>query len=276
MKRTVQSIVEKYGVNRIHYSVIVFGSVAVSHIDFSTSIPDRDELIRKVVRLPKSTDGPDLEKALEKAKQVFELQEVRPNAKKVLVVILDNASTSNKKELTKAVHVLVNRSVLIIGVGVGSAVDPEQLEIITEEIRNVIRVGTDKNPDELAKEVMAIILRSKFLCPSFLPDPSQFPSFIIIHSFTRQFIHSLMFFFYIFCDTCISLHEIFSFLASGFSEWTSWSACSRTCRYLGVDGTRKRTRFCRIPELGCVGRESETKECNIRQCEGKFHNIIIC
>ena len=77
-------------------------------------------------------------------------------------------------------------------------------------------------------------------------------------------------------DTCISPHEIFSCLASGFSEWTSWSACSRTCRYLGVDGTRKRTRFCRIPELGCVGREIETKECNIRQCEGKFHNIVIC
>ena len=172
MKQTVQSIVEKYGVNRIHYSVIVFGSVAVSHIEFSTSIPDRDELIRKVVRLPKSTDGPDLVKALEKAKQVFELQEVRPNAKKVLVVILDNASTSNKKELKKAVHVLVNKSVLIIGVGVGSAVDREQLEIITEEIRNVIRVGTDKKPDELAKEIMAIILRSKFLCRihSLLPS----------------------------------------------------------------------------------------------------------
>ena len=163
MKRTVKSIVEKYGVNRIHYSVIVFGSVAVSHIDFSYSIPDRNELIRKVARLPKSKDSPDLVKALEKAKQVFELREVRPNAKKVLVVILDNASVSNKKDLKEAVHVLVNKSVLIIGVGVGSAIDPKELEIITEEIRNVIRVGINKNPDELAKEIMAIILRSKFL-----------------------------------------------------------------------------------------------------------------
>ena len=163
MKRTVKSIVEKYGVNRIHYSVIVFGSVAISHINFSYSIPDRNELIRKVARLPKSKDSPDLVKALEKAKQVFELREVRPNAKKVLVVILDNASVSNKKDLKEAVHVLVNKSVLIIGVGVGSAIDPKELEIITEEIRNVIRVGINKNPDELAKEIMAIILRSKFL-----------------------------------------------------------------------------------------------------------------
>lgn len=163
MKRTVKSIVEKYGVNRIHYSVIVFGSVAISHINFSYSIPDRNELIRKVARLPKSKDSPDLVKALEKAKQVFDLREVRPNAKKVLVVILDNASVSNKKDLKEAVHVLVNKSVLIIGVGVGSAIDPKELEIITEEIRNVIRVGINKNPDELAKEIMAIILRSKFL-----------------------------------------------------------------------------------------------------------------
>lgn len=206
MKRTVQSIVEKYGVNRIHYSVIVFGSVAISHIDFSTSIPDRDELIRKVNQLPKSKDRPDLVKALEKAKQVFELQEVRPNAKKVLVVILDNASASNKKELKKAVHVLVNKSVLIIGVGIGSAVLPEQLEIITEEIRNIIRVGTDKNPDELAKEIMAIILRSKFLCrikddkfiPSFL-SPFLMPSFIhlfiysSIYPFVDVFLHLLSF-----------------------------------------------------------------------------------
>lgn len=185
MKRTVQSIVEKYGVNRIHYSVIVFGSVAISHIDFSTSIPDRDELIRKVIGLPKSKDRPDLVKALEKAKQVFELQKVRPNAKKVLVVILDNASANNKRELKKAVHVLVNKSVLIIGVRVGSAVDPEQLEIITEEIRNVIRVRTDKNPDELAKEIMAIILRSKFLC--HIKDVKFIPSFL--SPFLMAFIH---------------------------------------------------------------------------------------
>ena len=206
MKRTVQSIVEKYGVNRIHYSVIVFGSVAVSHIEFSTSIPDRDELIRKVVRLPKSTDGPDLVKALEKAKQVFELQEVRPNAKKVLVVILDNASTSNKKELKKAVHVLVNKSVLIIGVGVGSAVDREQLEIITEEIRNVIRVGTDKKPDELAKEIMAIILRSKFLCRIHSLFPSwPFPSLFIHHHssiYSSIYLSIRWCFFHIFWDTC--------------------------------------------------------------------------
>ena len=163
MKSTVQSIVQKYGVDRIHYSVIVFGTVATTEIDFSRKFPDREELGRIVSRLPKRGGRPDLVKALQKAKDVFELREVRPNAKKVLVVIMDNVSVANRKDLKEVVTVLVNESVLIIGVGVGSSVGKKDLEIITEEIRNIITVGLNKNPDELAKEIMAIILRSKFL-----------------------------------------------------------------------------------------------------------------
>lgn len=163
MRSTIQSIVQKYGVDRIHYSVIVFGSVPTAPIDFSSNIPDRDQLIRTLSRLPESSGRPNLVKALQEAKRVFELREVRPNARKVLVVIMDNASVGNKKDLNQVVSVLVNRSVLIIGVGVGSSINKEDLEIITEEIRNIITVGISKTPDELAKEIMAIILRSKLV-----------------------------------------------------------------------------------------------------------------
>ena len=173
MRSTVQNIVQKYGVDRIHYSVIVFGCVATTHIDFSTNIPDRDNLVRRISRIPKkSCSPPDLVKPLEEAERNFRSKKVRPNAKKVLVVILDNASVGNKTELNKVVHVLVNKSVLIIGVGVGSSINPTDLEIITEEIRNVIKVGISKNPDELAKEIMAIVLRSTLVCFNVLTDVS--------------------------------------------------------------------------------------------------------
>lgn len=161
MTKTVQSIVQTYGVDRIHYSVIVFGSVVTRHIDFATKIPDRATLVRKIAQIPKTSGTPNLVLALEEAKKVFELKQVRPNAKKVLVVILDNVSAGNKEELNRVVHVLENKSVLIIGVGVGQTINRPDLEIITEEIRNIITVGLSKNPDELAKEIMAIILRSK-------------------------------------------------------------------------------------------------------------------
>ena len=168
MKKTVQSIAQKYGVDRIHYGVIVFGSVATKHIDFATNLPNRDELVREVSQLSVQEGKPDLVLALQEAKRVFEMKEVRPNAKKVLVVILDNAYVGNRTDLNQVVHVLVNKSVLIIGVGVGPLINSTDLEIITEEIRNIITVGIGANPDVLAEKIMTIILRSKFVHRSML------------------------------------------------------------------------------------------------------------
>lgn len=168
MKKTVQSIAQKYGVDRIHYGVIVFGSVATKHIDFAANLPNRDELVREVSQLPLEEGKPDLVLALQEAKRVFEMKEVRPNAKKVLVVILDNAYVGNRIDLNQVVQVLVDKNVLIIGVGVGPLINSTDLEIITEEIRNIITVGIGENPDVLAEKIMRIILRSKFVHRSML------------------------------------------------------------------------------------------------------------
>lgn len=168
MKKTVQSIAQKYGVDRIHYGVIVFGSVATKHIDFAANLPNRDELVREVSQLPLEEGKPDLVLALQEAKRVFEMKEVRPNAKKVLVVILDNAYVGNRTDLNQVVQVLVDKNVLIIGVGVGPLINSTDLEIITEEIRNIITVGIGENPDVLAEKIMRIILRSKFVHRSML------------------------------------------------------------------------------------------------------------
>lgn len=162
MKSTVNRIIEQYGIIRIHYSVIVFGSSPTTHFDFSRTFPNKDDLIRVVSSLPKKSGDLDLAKALESVSKVYELKEVRPNAKKVLVVILDNKTVNTANELKKNAIVLVDKGILAIGVGVGNSIDSKELEIITEEKRNIIEVGITKNPNELAKEIMAIILRSKF------------------------------------------------------------------------------------------------------------------
>lgn len=115
-----------------------------------------------VSRLQKKTGTPDLAKSLEDVTRVYELKEARPNAKRVLVVILDNKSNNTVTQLKTIVTDLVQRNILIIGVGIGRSVDPDQLKIITEENRNIIQVGRSENPDELVKRIMAIILRSTF------------------------------------------------------------------------------------------------------------------
>ena len=163
MKSTVNRIIAQYGITRIHYSVIVFGSSPTTHFDFSRTFPDKDNLIHVVSRLPKKSGDPDLAKALESVTKVYELKQVRPNAKKVLVVILDNKTVNTANQLNKNAVVLVDEGIFVIAVGVGNSIDSKELQIITEEKRNTIEVGITKNPDELAKEIMAIILRSKFV-----------------------------------------------------------------------------------------------------------------
>lgn len=163
MKSTVISLVHQYGITRIHYSVIIFGTNSTTYIDFSDTLPNKDYLIRLVSRLEKSSGKPDLAKAMEDVKKVYELQQVRPNAKRVLVVILDNKSVNTVNQLNKIVPVLVDKGVLVISVAVGRSVDKKESEIITEENRNIIVVGVNEKPNELVKKIMTIILRSKFI-----------------------------------------------------------------------------------------------------------------
>lgn len=61
----------------------------------------------------------------------------------------------------------------------------------------------------------------------------------------------------------------FDMIASGYAQWAQWTTCSKTCRSLGVAGTRRRERICEIPELGCDGPREEIRECNTQNCEGK-------
>ena len=166
MRATIISIIQQYGIDRIHYSVIVFGSVSTTTFDFSYTPPTQIDLRDEVSRLRKSDGSPDLVKALEDAKRVYELQEVRPNARRVLVVIMDNATVSSKNDLKEAVRALVNNSVFIVGVGVGPSVNPKDLDLITREVRHILIVGVNKSPNELAEEIMEIIdlgIRSKFI-----------------------------------------------------------------------------------------------------------------
>lgn len=170
IKRTINSIVLQYGVSRIHYSVIFFGSVATTYFDFSNAPPDQHDLVRAVSHLPKGEGSPDLSEALKEARRVYELRQVRPNARRFLVVIMDNASVSNENDLKSAVNDLVNNSIFIIGVGIGTGINPTDLNIITREVQHTLIVGVNKSPGELAGDIMDIIelgIRSEFTSFSF-------------------------------------------------------------------------------------------------------------
>ena len=145
MRGTIIRIIKRYGIDRIHYSAIVCGSgIPTTSFDFASNIPEQDELILKVIRVPKRDGRPDLEQALEEAKRIFVLREVRPNARRILVVIKDDATVSGREGLNKLMHSLVKNSVFVVGVGIGSSVNATDLFIITREEQHILIVKTNK------------------------------------------------------------------------------------------------------------------------------------
>jgi len=160
MQTTINRIVSDYGIARIHYSVIVFGSVITTPIDFGTNIIDKDDLIRRVARLTKRPGPVNLVSALEDAKRVYQLQEVRPEARRFLVVIMDNHSVSKVDDVNTAVTDLDNQDVVVIGVSIGNSTNATDFEIITKDPRHIITAGVNKSPVELAKEIIDAIFIS--------------------------------------------------------------------------------------------------------------------
>jgi len=53
---------------------------------------------------------------------------------------------------------------------------------------------------------------------------------------------------------------------AGFSSWSSWSPCTKTCTDALDPATKARQRRCVRPP--CAGRSDQEKVCNLPQCAG--------
>lgn len=93
MQDVMKRVVRQYGMDRIHYSIITFGSTPNTILKFNNNIKDDGQLERFIGTLQINGRGADLDKALEKAKDLFdEAETLRSGTKKVLVVITDKRS----------------------------------------------------------------------------------------------------------------------------------------------------------------------------------------
>ena len=88
-------MVESYGVHRVHYGFIVFGSSADLRIPFTDQITDTADLQTAVEeKLTSTSRSPNLEAALEMAETLF-ANSTRDEATKILIVIMDKKSISD-------------------------------------------------------------------------------------------------------------------------------------------------------------------------------------
>ena len=121
MKDTIKYIIDKYGMYYVHYAFMVFGSdpdVKITFGDGFSSPGDLKKFLDDVARL---RGQPNLEKALERAAELFEpgYKGERPGVRKFLVVIVDRNTVGDEAFVNRHAKNLQN-----LGVKVGDAQHP--------------------------------------------------------------------------------------------------------------------------------------------------------
>ena len=154
MKEIIKSIADMYGTDLIHYGVITFDSEAAIRLRFGNKINSAENLKAFIDSIPAPNGGPAIDKALEAAKVLFGGDDVRYDAQKVLVVMVDKRSSGDEVSAMKTAVELKESGINIITVAVGSETDLVNLKNISKTPGNVINTTSRGKPDEVGKEIV--------------------------------------------------------------------------------------------------------------------------
>lgn len=161
MKDTLKDLIDNYGIGKIRYSVISFGSQANLLLGLDSGISDPIELRQLIGSYTRASgDAPALDKALEMALETFKHGVTRPNARKVLVVIVDNGSGLEEGEIALKAKQSAEKGIRVIAVAVGA--DEQELEVVASDKRDVLSVPTSIKPSNLSKEIFVLVVTGAF------------------------------------------------------------------------------------------------------------------
>ena len=164
MKAVINEIVEMFGQERIHYSVIVFGSVPDVKIEFNDNLPT-DELLKTLESVGRAS-GSALAAKNQKAQEIFGKYS-RPGVRKVLVVITDKKTDSDENELREKASFLEQAQIKVIPVGLGSETDGTELKTLTPRKKDVI-TKPDTSPSKiLVNVILTKVIEGNFSCIYF-------------------------------------------------------------------------------------------------------------
>lgn len=154
MQDVVKSTMNKYPPASIYYSVLSFGDPTVVHINFEDKMSDEDRK-RAIDSIVKPSGKASLDKALDKARSLFEEAAIkRPTAKNILVVIVDKKSDSKLDDVKASARLLEDVGIKVVVVAVGNEVD--QPEVLVVSPTSILTNTTDK-PDSVAEKIIKII-----------------------------------------------------------------------------------------------------------------------
>lgn len=112
--------------------------------------------------ISKNRRGAALGEVLREATKLFnDAAKVRPDAKKVLVVITDKKSDSRGEDLKKEVIKIRPDDIKVIAVALGEESDKNELDILTPEQGEVIEANSTDGAKKTAEEIMNKALEGK-------------------------------------------------------------------------------------------------------------------
>lgn len=162
MKDTMKYVVDTYGYVKLRYGVIVFGSTPSTAISFSDTFDNIDALKVYLNQIQQPRGSPDLKKALDLSVTMFEnASPPRPDAKRYLVVIMDDRSVNTLEELRNSVMPLEKVPIKVISVILPPSADEKKLNKIVPNKLNVIEKNTDDTPKSLGEKIIDKVIEGK-------------------------------------------------------------------------------------------------------------------
>ena len=81
----------------------------------------------------------------------------------ILIIVTDQASGVRGSDLTAKAKPFEDEGIVVVPVAVGDEADPKELERITPDGDNVIRVNSTEDPRNLGEEIMGKALKGKYM-----------------------------------------------------------------------------------------------------------------
>lgn len=116
MQDTINTINHRYGTERVKYTVILYGNINSTSVDFSNRNVNHRELISIVTSLERVPGAIDLQAKLTDAEALFRSLPSIQGSKKVFIVLTDVTAGGNESAITSAGASLVREGILVFSV----------------------------------------------------------------------------------------------------------------------------------------------------------------
>lgn len=163
IKDAIKSIGRAYFSKNVRYGIVVFGSQAKTVLEFGEVLPSIGIFTMKIDAIQRESGPPDMLKALQAGKELFERRGSRPHSRKFLVVILDNRVKQMVAKMGPEAKKLEMSGIRVLPVAVGEYTYPFQLQSITPLVDNILKVPKTEDPTMLGEKIVDKIQKSKIM-----------------------------------------------------------------------------------------------------------------